>query len=171
MSDKLEALKKQATELGISYAASIGEATLEQRIKDKLAEESVSSTGLKEEDNRRLPINKQLRQEALKLERVIVTCLDPMYAKYPSQLFQVGNRVIGTIKKVVPFGREFHVPTALLKQIENETFNRVEVINDGSNGGAGRNELKAVPRYGVKRLPPLTEKELADLNSALKASK
>lgn len=164
----LDLLKQEATQLGISYSPNIGEDKLKQRIAEAKAEPMVST--MKEEDNRRLPTNKKLRQEALKLERVVVTCLDPMYAKYPSQMFQVGNRVIGTIKKVVPFGVEFHVPAVLLKQIENETFNQVVFSNDGTNGGVGSKTMKRVPRYGVKRLPPLTEKELASLNATLKAA-
>lgn len=130
-------------------------------------------SALKEEDNRRLPINAKLRQEALKLHRVIITCLDPMYKDYSSQMFQVGNRVVGTIKKTIPFGVEFHVPQILLNQIESETFVKHSRVSgsERSNGGMGEMERTIVPRYGIRYLEPLTPKELEDLKATLRAQK
>lgn len=167
--EELATLKATADTLGLNYSPNIGAEKLAERIKEhrKLLEEAPKA---KEEDTNRMPVNQRLRKEASLLHRVIITCLDPMYKDYASQIFQVGNRVVGTFKKTVPFGVEFHVPAILLKQIESETFVKHTKVNDRTNNGVGEMKRTIVPRYGIKYLDKLSQKELDGLGAAIKAS-
>jgi len=165
MSVSLEQLKEQADELGIKYSPNISAATLQQRIADHLnADEGVSVVTEKV-----VPVLskadkiKQIRAEALALKRVVITSMDTSKRDYHGEFFQVSNRIL-SVKRFVPFGYPTHVEAILLTQIQERQM-RMTIPETRDKAP----ESRLVSAFGIKELPPLTTKELADLAKAQQA--
>lgn len=111
-------------------------------------------------------------QEAMKLVRIVVSPNDPVKAALPGGIFTVCSSKINkgrAIKKYVPFNNDegWHVPNAIYKQIDNaqmQKFKKVKLPN-----GDTAMEPYIAKMYNVQVLPPLTEKEVADLAAAQKS--
>ena len=101
------------------------------------------------------------KKEALRLERVVVTCMNPQKATMFGEIFSVGNRNLGMVKKYVPFGVEsgWHVPHIIVKMIRNKKY---MAHGERKNPKTGRMEqyTRQVPEFSVMVLPPLTPEEL-----------
>lgn len=104
------------------------------------------------------------RNDSLKLVRVNITCMNPNKRQWKGELFSVGNRVIGTVKKFVMFNTPegFHVPAVLLNMIkarECQIFVEVTLPN-----GKKTKKGTLIPEFSIQELDALTEKELEDLS-------
>lgn len=156
---ELEALKKRADVMGISYAKNATLKTLK-----KLVEEALNppeETKQVDTDKLTLTQKKALkRKEAMRLHRVRITCMNPNKSAYQGDLFVFANSFVGTVKVYIPFGVEWHVPEVILKMIENKKFQqfRTKKVN-----GHDITEGYLVREYSIDRLPPLTPKELEAL--------
>jgi len=111
-------------------------------------------------------------QEAMRLVRIIVSPNDPVKAALPGGIFTVCSSKINkgrSIKKFVPFNNEegWHVPNAVYKQIENAQMQKFKSVKM-PNGDTAM-EPYIAKMYNVQVLPPLSEKELADLAAAQKS--
>ena len=117
MEDELTTLKAKADVMGIKYHPNIGLETLKGKIEDHAAE-NVSVGEVTPVASK--PANKNqasAKKEASRLVRVMVTCMNPMKNEWEGEIFSAGNSVVGTYKKYIPFGVEWHVPTIILKMI------------------------------------------------------
>lgn len=158
---ELDLLKQRATQMGLKFHHNIGLEKLKQMVNDKL-------NGVQEEDEgvatpkkpTKAQLKMQMRKEANKLVRVRVTCMNPNKKEWQGEIFAVANSYIGTIKKYVPFGVEWHVPEVILKMIEARQFQTF--YNEKIKGRTVR-KGRLVKEFGVERLAPLTEKELKEL--------
>ena len=165
MTVSLEQLKEQADDLGIKYSPNISAATLQQRIADQLN----ADEGLSVATEQVVPVLskadkiKQIRAEALALKRVIITSMDISKCDYHGEVFQVANRIMN-VKRFVPFGYPTHVEAVLLNQIQERQM-RMTIPETRDKAP----ESRLVPAFGIKELPPLTAKELADLAKAQQA--
>ena len=165
MTVSLEQLKEQADDLGIKYSPNISAATLQQRIADQLN----ADEGLSVATEQAVPMLsktdkiKQIRAEALALKRVIITSMDTSKRDYHGEVFQVANRIMN-VKRFVPFGYPTHVEAVLLNQIQERQM-RMTIPETRDKAP----ESRLVPAFGIKELPPLTAKELADLAKAQQA--
>jgi hypothetical protein len=101
------------------------------------------------------------KQNARRLVRVRITCMNPDKRKLQGDYFSVGSANMGTIKRFVLFNKPWHVESAILKEIRNKKFSTYVDVPDGQGGTRRKSQL--VAEYGVEILPGLTEKELADL--------
>lgn len=101
--------------------------------------------------------------DLLKLVRVNVTCLDPMKKEYLGEIFTVGNDVIGSVRKYIPFNTTdgWHVPKIILDQLKEKECQIFNTIKDdrGNNIRTG----KTIKAYVIQELPPLSEEELKEL--------
>lgn len=165
MTVSLEQLKEQADDLGIKYSPNISATTLQQRIADQLN----ADEGLSVATEQVVPMLskadkiKQIRAEALALKRVIITSMDTSKRDYHGEVFQVANRIMN-VKRFVPFGYPTHVEAVLLNQIQERQM-RMTIPETRDKAP----ESRLVPAFGIKELPPLTAKELADLAKAQQA--
>lgn len=100
------------------------------------------------------------RNEARKLVRVRIACLNPAKAEWEGELFTFGNAVVGTLKRFVPFEVEWHVEQALLNMIRNRKYQHF--YNAKGPHGPVR-QAKQVNEFAIEILDPLTEEELKDL--------
>lgn len=156
--DERESLKNKLTILGISYQNNAPTAKLRQLL-EEFAEQDQHKEH--EPDVPTAPSKRQLVLDATKLVRVTVISNDPTKKEYQGELFTVGNSVIGTIRKFVPFGRPWLIPQILLNVIEEREFQLFE-LKRTADGGQTRipRTLKA---YNVIRHELPTAEELAEL--------
>lgn len=153
-----EALTARADKLGISYSNNIGLETLRKRIEAKLDEAD------KEEEVKHTasPLQKK-RKEALQLVRVNITSMENTKNNLSGEILTVSNNVIGTLKRYIPFGQDWHIERIFLDTLREKQFQRFTSVNT-TNGSVRRAML--VPAYAIQELPPLTEKELDELRKS-----
>jgi hypothetical protein len=169
MSEKteLELLKERATKLGIKFGGNIGVDALKEKINQELGEED---TEPKEEE---LSVGEQRakkRAEASKLIRVRVNCMNPNKAEWEGELFTVGNSVVGSFKKFVPFNLEegWHIPQIIYNTMKNREC-QIFVTKKDSRGNKTR-VGKLIKEFAIEVLPPLSEEELKELATKQSAS-
>lgn len=173
--DEKEVLMQRADKLGIKYSNNIGLETLRERINAKLEEREAVVEEEKEEDK---PKKKEAqtaaqiketavqkaRKEALKLVRVNITSMENTKNNLSGEIFTVSNGVVGTIKRYIPFGVDWHVEQILLNTLKEKEYQRFGTEKTPSGQTVRR--AKSVPAYAIQILPPLTEKELEDLRKS-----
>lgn len=169
--DELELLKKRATLMGIKFHPNVGIDRLKTKINNELnkgdADEEEKEV---QEVTRKLTKAEkeflkyeELRQDAARLIRVIVTSMNPTEREWPGKYFSVGNGKIGMFKKYIPFNNPegWHIPNIIYKHLlEREC--QVFVTVKGPRGEKMRRG-KMIKEYNVEVLPLLTEKELQEL--------
>lgn len=156
MTDKvksdIEILKEQLTERGIKFNANASKATLEKLLEQADKQDEVA------DENSKL---NALKDDALKLVHVIITPNDPLKQQIGHEYFGVGNSVLGTVARIIPFGENWLVENILLQSIkekETQIF-----ITRRNNKGDEIVETKVVPAYQVVELPLPTEEEIEEL--------
>lgn len=157
---ELDILKEQATALGIEFKANVTIKALKKLIADKL------------NDDLQVDANQErfaLEDENLKLVRVIITPNDPIKRDLRGEYFGVGNAVIGTINKYVPFGVEWLIPNILLKNIKEREYQYLSTKEDKL--GIGSIQSRFLPAYTVVELPLPTPEEIEELAKAQAVSK
>ena len=105
----------------------------------------------------------RLRNEALKLVRVNVMCMNPSKKEWDGEIISVSNRFIGTVKKFVKFNTEdgYHIPQAILNVLEARQFQTF--VTKTNDKGMKYREGKLVPEFNIQKLPALTQEELDEL--------
>lgn len=164
--DELAALKSRADMMGISYHPSIGLEKLREKVNAALTgaaektEEAAPATAVAETTAQR---NSRLKQEASKLVRIRVTCMNPAKKEWEGEIFSVGNAVVGSFTKFVPFNIDegWHVPQMIYQMIKDRECQIFYTITD-SRGNKTR-KGKLVKEFSVEVLPPLTKEELQEL--------
>ena len=166
MPDELILLKQRADLLGLSYHPSIGLEKLRDKVNAALSAqeetkpEEVAQDPVTETLDQKL---RRLRDEAAKLVRIRVTCMNPNKKEWEGEIITAGNAGVGTYKKYIPFNADegWHVPNILyqvLKSRECQVFHTVT----GPRGNKFR-KGKLIKEFAIEVLPPLTEEELKDL--------
>lgn len=106
----------------------------------------------------------EARREATKLIRINVQCMNPLKKEWPGEIITVGNGLIGTVSKMVPFDTVdgWHVPNIIylwMKERQFQQFSAKKV----PKGQPSSRVTKLVREFAIEVLPDLTEKELAAL--------
>jgi hypothetical protein len=197
--EELKLLKARADVLGIVYSNNIRVETLRKKIEDHL-EGNTSDDSNEDRDNfsneaqesapenhsSSLPdfskmskseldfyLRTTLRNEALRLIRIRVACLDPKKKEVPGEIFSTGNKYIGTIKKYVPFGEAtdagYHVPNCIYEMMKARKFLQITNTRDRRTG-VNITKSRYVPEFALEVLPQLTQQELAKLAVEQQAS-
>lgn len=167
-----EALEQRATLLGINYHTNISTDKLRERVNAKI---SGASTEASEDGN--APSNPAVgiakespeakrsrkRKEASVLVRVRIHCNDPAKKDWPGEYITVGNNVVGTFRKYIPYNLDepYQIPRIIINALREK---RVQVFatKKGKHGIPTR-ESKSIAAYTIEELPQLTEEELSDL--------
>jgi len=150
---KLEELKVEAEELGVSFPKNIGEDKLEAKIaafKDGSLGES------------KKPVKEMtLRQKMSKLIRVRVTCNDPQFKKHNGLTRAAGSTTFFR-KRFVPFNRETHIEQVIFDNMKRAQYQWFE---EKVNRTTGRKYKipRSSPAFVIETLEPLTEEEYATL--------
>lgn len=162
--DELATLKARADMLGVKYHPSISLEKLREKINASLESASKEeaegvSVQVESQDQKRV----RLLQEATKLIRIRVTCMNPAKKEWEGEIFTVGNAVVGSVKKYVPFNADegWHVPYIIYEALRERQC-QIFVSSKTKNGVTMR-QGKMIKEYAIEVLPPLTEEELKDL--------
>ncbi len=163
---ELDSLKARATQMGIKFHPSSGVDSLKAKINEALAEEvpepeveAEPVVGVSSERAKRAV----LKKEQLKLRRVNVTCMNPAKSEYNGVIITVGNNLVGTVKRYVPFNVEWHVEDILYQNMKQAKYQHFYSERDPDTKRNVR-KTKLAQCYNIMDLAPLTEKELADLS-------
>lgn len=177
--DELTTLKVRADLMGITYHPSIGVEKLRDKIAAAVsADEKVEGQAPPEEKVQNLPPaqevpapkvetegerRKRLKMEALALVRIRLSCMNPAKKEWDGEIITVGNRLVGTVSKYVPFNAEegWHVPRIMFEMLKDKQC-QIFVSNKTKNGVTMR-QGKLIREFAIEILPQLTEKELRDL--------
>lgn len=102
----------------------------------------------------------RLRKEATKLVRIRLTCMNPNKKDLPGEIFTIGNRYIGTVRKFVPYVEQpdgYHVENCIFEELKNRKFLNIRTDKKGIP------QTNYVPEFAIEVLPQLTQKELRAL--------
>jgi len=167
---KLEALKRKADMLGVTYHPSIGM----DKLKEKVDEKQASLDKEDPVDAGQVPVLAQgesrmsKRKDASELVRVMVTSRDPNKKDWPGEILSVGNSTVGFFKKYIPYGTEWHIPKIIFNTLRDKKVQVYVPIIDTK--GNKSKEPRLINAYNVEVLDPLSADELATLAKAQAAS-
>lgn len=157
---ELETLKERADLMGIKYSPNIGIDTLREKVNAQLAKPEPEETGPVMTGSLRYTA---LREDAMKLIRVIVTNLNPSKKESEAEFFKVGNRLL-TATRLVPFEQETHIENIILNALKGRQY--CIVVHEKNSEGKKVPVRKMRKEFQIEILDPLTPEEL----SALKES-
>lgn len=160
----ISSLKKQADRLGITYKSNVSYATLQKAIQEKLEQpgESQDETVATAVPQTKGKTPEDLHKEAMQLVRVIITPMDPVKAaNMDSDVFCAGNKIVGTVKRVIPFNEPWHVERILLNSLREK---QTQVYTTKKNAKGHVDTIaRTVPAFNVVELPALTQEEIDQL--------
>lgn len=186
--DELTVLKQRATMMGIAFSNNISAATLRKKIEDKMAGEpetpdvSDQPNGLEAAAavadakdttpaTTKKPQSEYEKQyaEQMKLVRCRITCLNPGKKDLPGEIFTVANKVLGTVRKFIPYGEVtddgYHIPYILYKTLDEKKFLHIRSTRDRRTG-TPQVHTSWAKEFAIEVLPPLTPEELQKLATA-----
>lgn len=157
--DELATLKARADTLGIQYHPSIGVEKLREKVNGALTD--VIATEVKEDPV--APQRKKDRDEASKLVRLRLTCMNPNKKEWDGEFITAGNAVIGSFTKFVPFNAPdgWHVPNIIYQQLRDRECQVFTTVRDSKGNSTRKGKL--IKEFSIEILPPLTAEELHDL--------
>jgi len=175
--DEMTLLKQRADQMGITYHPAIGVAKLREKVNNMLNDvkppedsdegpetksSKTVSPSMSAADKERM-YHTRLRNEANKLVRVRITCMNPNKKNWPGEILSVSNDVIGTIKKFVPFNSEegYHVPAVLLDLLKARQYQHFAQITKPNGQKIAVSKL--LPEFAIEVMTPLTSTELVEL--------
>lgn len=163
--EELRLLKQRADQIGVAYSPNIGLDTLRQRVEDKLAgktsiEEEKEVTEDTHKSETKIQRRNRLRREAEKLIRVRLTCMNPAKRDYQGELITAGNSILGTYRRYIPFGVDWHVPQIMLNMLKERKY---QVFRKEKTRGVEHKVAEFVPEFAIQELPPLSPEELKSL--------
>lgn len=117
-------------------------------------------------------VRAKARDEALRLVRINVTCMNPLKKEWNGEIITVGNNLIGTVSKMVPFDTVdgWHVPNIIYQVLKDRQFQQFAAKKVRPGQPASRT-TKLVREFAIEVLDPLTEQELKDLKQRQLAAK
>lgn len=165
--DELASLKARADQMGISYHHAIGV----KKLKDMIATALSGDEPKKEKKVKKEKVQKEtkgqlrarLRKEAGKLIRIRVANMNPNKKDYAGEIYTVGNSMVGSFKKYVPFNNEegWHVPQIIFNHMKEKEC-QIFYTEKASNGVKVR-KGKLIKELNIEVLPDLTPKEIQEL--------
>ena len=156
----LDGLKERATNLGIKFHPNIKAETLRDRIAAVLSGEmkaEVTQPASKE------PNAQELRMDASKLVRIKLACMNPAKKEWEGEIITVGNSVVGTHKKYIPFNADegWHVPRIIYDALCERMCQVFTTVKDSRGNNVRKGKL--IKEFAIEVLPNLTPEELKEL--------
>ena len=167
--DELDALKARANLLGVKFHPSISLEKLREKVNAAVTSDGASTS----EEEAKDPAEpkqetigekrKRLKTEALKLVRIRLTCLNPAKKEWEGEIITVGNSLIGSVKKFVPFNADdgWHVPHVIYQQLKERQCQIFHTATDARGNKVRKGKL--IKEFAIEVLPPLTKEELDEL--------
>lgn len=122
--------------------------------------------------NPKLAARRAMYEEQMRLVRVRITNLNPNKKDLPGEIFTVANKVLGTVRKFIPYGEAtdngYHIPFFIYQQLKEREFQLIKVTKDSK--GREKIETRMAREFALEVLPALTEAELARLAASQAAA-
>ena len=164
---ELDALKARANLLGVKFHPSISLEKLREKVNDAIASDKPAAEKTPEAPKAKEETvgekRKRLKTEALKLVRIRLTCLNPAKKEWEGEILTVGNSLIGSVKKFVPFNADdgWHVPHVVYQQLKERQCQVFYTATDARGNKVRKGKL--IKEFAIEVLPPLTKEELEEL--------
>ena len=165
--DELDALKARANLLGVKFHPSISLEKLREKVNAAVTSEGEAeeapNTPSETKEETIGEKRKRLKTEALKLIRIRLTCLNPAKKEWEGEIITVGNSLIGSVKKFVPFNADdgWHVPYVIYQQLKERQCQIFQTATDARGNKVRKGKL--IKEFAIEVLPPLTKEELEEL--------
>ena len=165
--DELDALKARANLLGVKFHPSISLEKLREKVNAAVTSEGETeeapNTPSETKEETVGEKRKRLKAEALKLIRIRLTCLNPAKKEWEGEIITVGNSLIGSVKKFVPFNADdgWHVPHVIYQQLKERQCQVFYTATDTRGNKVRKGKL--IKEFAIEVLPPLTKGELEEL--------
>jgi hypothetical protein len=171
--DELTALKARADMMGVSYHPSIGLEKLREKVNAAVAGKTEEPETPEAPVSQAAAINtaveteaqktKRMKDDANRLVRIRLTCMNPAKSEWPGEIISVGNARVGSFSKFIPFNADegWHVPNIIYKALVDRMC-QVFVTTTDSRGNKTR-KGKLIREFAIEVLPELTADELHDL--------
>jgi hypothetical protein len=176
--DELAALKQRATMMGISFHPSIGLEKLREKVNaavtgetpkeetsEATSEAAVSAAADAINNKVETPAQKakRLKDDAARLIRIRLQCMNPAKSEWPGEIISVGNAVVGNFSKFVPFNADegWHVPNIIYKALLDRQCQVFTTVTDTRGNKTRKGKL--IREFSIEILPNLTAEELHDL--------
>ena len=172
-------LMNRARMMGLTISNNIGIEKLRERIEEAMSGKppvaEVAPALLvdpKQPTGKKQNYREQMRREQLKLIRCHIVNLDPKKKDLHGEIFTTGNRVLGTVRKFVPYGEVtengYHIPYIIYKMLKNKKFLNIRTRRGPK--GEPLVETNWAQEFSITVLPQLTKAELHDLAVAQAAA-
>lgn len=160
--DELASLKQRADLLGISYHPTIGVDKLREKVNAAVTKDTPAQTAAAAVESEGV-YRQRCIDEATKLVRIRLTCMNPLKKEWDGEVLTVGNAVVGTLKKYIPFNADdgWHVPHMMYEELRDRQC-QVFYTKTLPNGEKVR-EGKLIKEFAIEVLPQLNKEELAEL--------
>lgn len=122
------------------------------------------STGLKGKAERRV----EARKKATKLVRCNVTAMAPFEKQLQGTFFDVGNSVVGSIRRYIPFDVDWHCEEMLLNHIKERKYRTKHEWKDPTTRKT-MYENRFHKAFGVVVIDDLSPEELERHNISMKS--
>lgn len=168
--DELAALKARADMMGISYHPSIGLEKLRDKVnaaiegkEEKPETPAAAPAAATPEGETEGQKARRLKDDAHKLVRIRLTCMNPAKAEWPGEIISVGNAVVGSVSKYIPFNADegWHVPNIIYQHLKERQCQVFTTVQDSRGNKTRRGKL--IREFSIEVLDPLTPEELHDL--------
>jgi len=170
---ELDVLKARALLMGIKHNPNIGVDKLRDKINKAL---EVPTQEKKEEAVEAAPKVTKTKEQlihdqtqarkriAAQMVRIRLTCMNPNKANWEGEYMSVGNALMGTFKRYVPFNAEdgWHVERCIYEFMKNRKYTAYKTIKGRNNAKLGRKPV-LLPEFAIEVMPMLSKDELKDL--------
>lgn len=158
-------LIQQADVLGLNYPKNIPTEKLKQIVGNKL----------KQVNSEKKTTNKKAAdqfKDMRALVRIKIHVLNPAKQNWTGEFFSVGNDVIPTVTRFIPYNSEggiWHVERIFIDMLKSRKYTYMPEFSSSSKDpkkyGVDYNSIKLLPEFSIEELPPLTKEELEDLGA------
>jgi hypothetical protein len=196
--NEMDMLKSRARLMGLTFSNNIGIEALREKIREKLAgdaNKAAEETQVEQvqqpaqttetapilnplagDEAGQVPASKKSKRQAMideqmKLVRVRIQNMDPKKRDLPGEIFCVGNEILGTIRKYIPYGEAtengYHIPYILYNELNSRRFQNIKTTRKNGQITVETNWAK---EFALEILPPLTQEDLDRLATAQTAA-
>lgn len=145
-------------ELGVEFKKNISNEELDIMLEEAEIEAKAAAApvAVKKEGEMSASDKASARQNALKLVKCVITPLDDKMKQLPSEMYSVGNKNIGFVKKVVRFGTPTLEPQCIIDLLKEK---RALLQQTTEINGKPVTKKVLLPAFAIEELK-LTEEEI-----------
>lgn len=167
---ELEQLKQRADKMGIKYHHAVGKAKLSDLIdREMKGIQDNSKDPAKDTYKTESQLRGEANKKAGRLVRVNITNMNPNKKAWQGEVYTVSNSVVGTFKKFIPWGVDWHIPEFILPTLQEKEYRQDMKSKD--RNGYETSTWKMNKELAINILPDLTSKELEKLGKIQAMSK